>query len=397
MYRKGKLIIAIEGEKRKISLRKADNQQIDLDVSKFINNTVPTADCECSYLSKGKQLVIFVNNHQIYNHTTTIEEKPAASATTVVVDWRSKIKDPQPEEERISRRTSYPMNDIFDLKKTRVPRDTRLVDIKTEQIDNFYLKFYNFAYYERPSDNREPAPNRFHFSTQNGMVKERYGNLFSKESLLADKITSTATALFSSEKGNLLKSVFSPEWRFVTGLGAQSVYEVGITLHHIYGVPFIPSSSIKGVLRAWIICSIFGNNENDALESAEFCRLLGCQKNSVLGKAYSGDLVFFDAFPEKSPELEVDILNPHFSKYYTNPEINAPLDTDSPIPVKFLTVANTPFRFLIGSHNFHLAEPIFSNKSIETLLNEALSEHGIGAKTATGYGYFKKINSSGSQ
>ena len=44
----------------------------------------------------------------------------------------------------------------------------------------------------------------------------------------------------------------------VVGLGGESVYETSITLHHIYGIPYIPASSIKGVVRSWIITEVFG-------------------------------------------------------------------------------------------------------------------------------------------
>lgn len=37
--------------------------------------------------------------------------------------------------------------------------------------------------------------------------------------------------------------------KLVIGLGGHSVYETDITLHHIYGVPYIPASAIKGSFR----------------------------------------------------------------------------------------------------------------------------------------------------
>lgn len=41
--------------------------------------------------------------------------------------------------------------------------------------------------------------------------------------------------------------------RLIVGLGGGSALEVSIKLHFIYGFPYIPSSSIKGVLRAYKI------------------------------------------------------------------------------------------------------------------------------------------------
>jgi CRISPR-associated protein Cmr6 len=41
------------------------------------------------------------------------------------------------------------------------------------------------------------------------------------------------------------------EWRLVIGLGLPSPLETGITLHHLYGFPYLPGSAIKGVTRNW--------------------------------------------------------------------------------------------------------------------------------------------------
>ncbi len=39
--------------------------------------------------------------------------------------------------------------------------------------------------------------------------------------------------------------------RFVTGMGREHPLENGFTWHHTLGVPFLPGSSFKGILRAW--------------------------------------------------------------------------------------------------------------------------------------------------
>src|SRR6266699_2079206 len=42
------------------------------------------------------------------------------------------------------------------------------------------------------------------------------------------------------------------DWRMVIGLGGESVLETDITLHHLYGIPFIPGSALKGLTRAYV-------------------------------------------------------------------------------------------------------------------------------------------------
>src|SRR5579875_2121812 len=43
------------------------------------------------------------------------------------------------------------------------------------------------------------------------------------------------------------------EWRMVVGLGGESVLETNITLHHLYGLPIVPGSALKGLTRAYVM------------------------------------------------------------------------------------------------------------------------------------------------
>lgn len=276
-------------------------------------------------------------------------------------------------------------------------------------MDNFLLKLNRFARFEQSFNERKNEWDRkFSFIKGGGYdIQPNFGQLFSNsdDSRLSNRILTSAQALFQGE-GQLMYSQFNPEWRFVTGLGGHSVYETGITLHHIYGVPYIPASSIKGVLRSWIIYKQFGNNEQKeedmkgaekrALKSKDFCCIFGCPAESVMEKAYQGRITFFDALPTKKPTIETDIMNPHYPKWYSG-DGRAPVDTESPIPVFFLTVKETPFLFIMGTtakvneEKWNISIKKFWGKTLHEWLTEALSSHGIGAKTAVGYGYMKSI------
>jgi CRISPR-associated protein Cmr6 len=217
----------------------------------------------------------------------------------------------------------------------------------------------------------------------------------------------------------------SPDYRLAVGLGNSSIYETSITLHHIYGFPYIPASAIKGVLRNFVINEFFQlskeelkvtkkedigtKKEQKALKtSVEFCRIFGCpdknaRKNSE-GKATSwiGDVIFFDSFPTQAPNIEMDIMTVHYPKYYgegTQP----PADWQNPNPIPFLTVKDNPkknkynkFQFIIGLRKGVKNDEIVLGDEKGTILSvasallfEALTQHGIGAKTAIGYGYFQ--------
>jgi CRISPR-associated protein Cmr6 len=206
---------------------------------------------------------------------------------------------------------------------------------------------------------------------------------------------------------NFEKFEATTSWRLVIGLGASHPQETSMTLHHIYGIPYIPGSAIKGVTRYWAILKFaeeMCKNENLEFEKAieevskalengekmdlkvedlEFNQLIeifGTQKQQ-------GKVIFFDAYPIGEINLKIDVMNPHYPEYYSKGQ--APTDWQNPIPIKFLTVENTKFQFYLAVRGEN------SNKILEKtkeLCLEALKEHGIGAKTSLGYGIFEEIN-----
>jgi CRISPR-associated protein Cmr6 len=134
---------------------------------------------------------------------------------------------------------------------------------------------------------------------------------------------------------------------FVSGLGSGHPTETGFILDRNSGLPYIPASSIKGVLHS--VCEpnladeLFGNGNNQ------------------------GKVIILDAFPVDTVQLELDIMNPHDKD-----------ETKNPIPIKFLTVKKgTVFAFRI----------VQQNCNIEEIFQKAF-ERGFGAKTNIGYGKF---------
>ena len=86
-------------------------------------------------------------------------------------------------------------------------------------------------------------------------------------------------------------------------------------------------------------------------------------------------------------------MTPHYGEYYSKKD-QAPVDTLSPNPIPFLTVVDTDFQFLMGSKKLGMQNKLWKYENKELTLSEwlkkALTEHGIGAKTAVGYGYMKQ-------
>jgi CRISPR-associated protein Cmr6 len=202
------------------------------------------------------------------------------------------------------------------------------------------------------------------------------------------------------------------DWRLVPGLGSKGALEAGFTFNR-YGLPILPGSSVKGVARTWALSQIA--EKSGAQDLGELDKVLSADREerkeyevwhasappkaqaladdfrSIFGTGgVAGRAVFFDAIPNEKPELELDIMNPHFPDYYGDDPKHPkkyPTDWQSPIPVYFLTVASgTEFRFAVGWRgplNTALRE------MAENWLKEGLMNLGAGAKTSAGYGYFK--------
>jgi CRISPR-associated protein Cmr6 len=190
---------------------------------------------------------------------------------------------------------------------------------------------------------------------------------------------------------------FKTEWKLALGLGEESVYEVSMLLHHIYGIPYIPGQALKETARNWCIKRYF-NNEKEALNDEGFRMLFGNPKISSNIKEHEGNVVFFDAFPITCPIIKVDVLNNHYSDYYKTNGQQPPADYLNPNLVPFLTIENTIFQFIIGVHkkdNQEIKSGIFKDNNIllfaKRIMIEALSDNGIGAKTSVGYGYMTQI------
>jgi len=197
--------------------------------------------------------------------------------------------------------------------------------------------------------------------------------------------------------------ILKVSWRLIIGLGASHPQETSMTLHHTYGIPYIPGSAVKGITRHWIVLKFADdiaretkedfekvidkissaiesdNNINRQIDEINFKDILdifGTQK-------HEGKIIFFDAYPIDNIKLKTDIMNPHYPDYYTKNE--PPTDWQSPIPIKFLTIdSNTEFQFYIAGKDKELLD------KTKKLLIEALKNYGIGAKTSLGYGIFEE-------
>jgi CRISPR-associated protein Cmr6 len=165
-----------------------------------------------------------------------------------------------------------------------------------------------------------------------------------------------------------------PVWRFVVGLGAAHVLETAITLHRLFGVPIIPGSAAKGVAKAYAQLV-----EHRFDEDPELAAIFGTTDQA-------GSIIFLDAIPVETPQLKLDIMNPHYPAYYRTRGAQPPANWELPNPVFFLTVSETPYWFGLAQR------PGSSDHLLDTAarwLKGALKELGVGAKTTAGYGLWE--------
>ncbi|MFN3267124.1 MAG: type III-B CRISPR module RAMP protein Cmr6 [Deinococcales bacterium] len=162
--------------------------------------------------------------------------------------------------------------------------------------------------------------------------------------------------------------------RMVVGLGSESVWENSLSIHRTYGVPFIPGSALKG------LCSSYAH------------RFLGeaWQKGSQAQRSAFGEtdsrgyVQFFDALPvPQSWSLEREVMTVHHQDYYSGKA--APSDWDDPNPIPFVSATGT---YLIA-----FLAPEGWQASVLELLELALEQEGIGAKTSSGYGRLEFLDS----
>jgi CRISPR-associated protein Cmr6 len=194
----------------------------------------------------------------------------------------------------------------------------------------------------------------------------------------------------------------------VIGLGNEHPTEKGFRFDWTTGSPFIPSSSIKGVVRLAYLVNELRSME-DEKEAEIFCKDISDGKLSddarmVFGSgelkrakqdASRGKVIFLDAFPVALPRLKPEIMTCHYKDYLMDGK-RGPTEDQQPNPQQFWAVS--PYLDENGEKPLKFIFRMLVPKSIEAnsgrfsalkmALNSALSEHGLGAKTAIGHGRF---------
>lgn len=171
---------------------------------------------------------------------------------------------------------------------------------------------------------------------------------------------------------NIFKAI-EIDSRMIVGLGGESVWENGISIHRTYGVPFIPGSALKGLAASYARKSLKDFDEHD--KAYKF--IFGSPKSA-------GFITFHDALltPEsaKTQFLHADIMTVHHQDYYNDGK-KPPADWDSPVPINFISASGT---YLLALTTVEDGEKWLEITA--EILKQTFKSEGIGAKTSSGYG-----------
>jgi CRISPR-associated protein Cmr6 len=255
--------------------------------------------------------------------------------------------------------------------------------------------------------------------------RDRVAALSSRQQMLAHSLASGALLRFDAQ-------ATAP---FTTGLGNEHPLENGFAFLNPYGLPCLPGSGVKGVLRqaareladgewgdthGWRDGQLYPlltgpddarkpvrdrNGQPVVLSMADV--LFGRETADGDSVHVRGSLSFWDVIPQIAGDaLHVEIMTPHQSHYYQQKQDRksgdsvTPHDSGQPVPIAFLTVPpGSGFTFHVVCDLAHLQrlapelaalDPVAQKPRWQGLITAAF-EHafawlGFGAKTAVGYG-----------
>jgi CRISPR-associated protein Cmr6 len=140
-------------------------------------------------------------------------------------------------------------------------------------------------------------------------------------------------ASFPSEKYEEIVICATLTTPLITGIGESHPHEVSMVFDHNMGIPYVPASGVKGIVRFAHTLSIFLDKNGEVKEpykdqeyldeaKEDIPDIFGGEKKIVDQEKEKkiilrGRVVFLDAYPAKIPDLHIDIMNPHYAPYYS--------------------------------------------------------------------------------
>jgi len=172
--------------------------------------------------------------------------------------------------------------------------------------------------------------------------------------------------------------------------GKSSDFQLGFYFDHTTGMPVIPGSTVKGILK-----SVFPKKgDSDEIKWEKLKYINGLIK-SITGKdillndnnwerLFERENIFFDAFISDIPDIPDN--GRIFDEDYITPHTKGPFK--DPTPIRFLKIApdvTFTFQFKLKDSCFDNNQKITSTEKLK-LFKKILLDFGVGAKRNVGYG-----------
>jgi CRISPR-associated protein Cmr6 len=142
-------------------------------------------------------------------------------------------------------------------------------------------------------------------------------------------------------------------------------------LHTVYGVPYVPASSIKGIVKAWA-----EHHQPEGLETVQ--RLFGFLNQAASEdeqKASLGTVQILDAFPT-TPCLSIDVATPQWNWKGNRVEYG-------PSPHYMMSLQNVTLKIGLVKTSLGSETDV---KLARRWLEQALIQEGLGSRISAGYG-----------
>jgi len=177
---------------------------------------------------------------------------------------------------------------------------------------------------------------------------------------------------------------------FTSGLGIEHPLENGFAFLNPYGLPYLPGSSIKGVLRraAEELVGELIEADRKGWTPEAITAFFGLESEDREKNHSRGALTFWDALPNPAKHsMGMEVMTPHHSGYYKGE--TTPHDAGQPNPIVFLVVpADSEFSFHLTCDATRLSQELTASWQdlMRAVFEHAFDWLGFGAKTAVGYG-----------
>lgn len=164
-------------------------------------------------------------------------------------------------------------------------------------------------------------------------------------------------------------------------INSNSEIKNGFSFDYTSGQPYIPGSSVKGILR-----SIFKEHPEAVMEILKDVSGIDLTKDEVAvleNDIFDNNDVFLDAViywgDKYGNILSTDFITPHKSPI------------KNPIPIRILKInpgVKLEFRFIL--HDHAVSDKVLTGNDLNKVFTVMLSLFGVGAKTNVGYGILKE-------